>query len=212
MNIKRLLILDSCLRNNEHDWTLDDLIDACKSTGRNSKRIIQSDIETLRKHFNAPIIVKRKKYYFYSDHSYKLTDMHLIESNKIQIEEAIDVLSDYCKFTDLEEVNEILFELCNHMASAVGMQSLAKYNGTAIKLTSRTIRLWVDSSLSDKIIHHPLDKSQKIEQEEIDGSINIVLKIPVTKEFENFLILNDPLIRPTFPSDLVDTINKLISA
>ena len=66
MNIKRLLIIDRCLRDRSRQWSLDDLIEACSSTEKNSRRSVQADLELMRsaeRGYSAPIVVVDKKYY-----------------------------------------------------------------------------------------------------------------------------------------------------
>lgn len=63
MNIKRLLIINQCLKDNSKKWSLQDLIDACNKTGKNSKRSVQADLELMRNSeagYNAPIKVVEK--------------------------------------------------------------------------------------------------------------------------------------------------------
>ena len=85
----RLRTIDKCLQNRYRKWTLDDLIDACSDALYEyegidkgvSRRTVQGDIQLMRSNklgYNAPIIVKEKKYYTYEDPNYTITDLSLI--------------------------------------------------------------------------------------------------------------------------------------
>ncbi len=72
----RYKTIDICLRNRNRKWTLEDLISEVSVVLHRqgyiiasvSKRTIQQDIQDMRGIlYNAPIIVKEKKYYTYSD-------------------------------------------------------------------------------------------------------------------------------------------------
>ncbi len=83
MSINKLALIryrtiDECLRNRYRKWTLEDLIDKVSDVLYDtegirsgvSKRTIQADIQLMRSDklgYNAPIIVKEKKYYSYED-------------------------------------------------------------------------------------------------------------------------------------------------
>ena len=90
MNIKRLLIIDRCLRDRSRQWSLDDLIEACSSTEKNSRRSVQADLELMRsaeRGYSAPIIVVDKKYYIYKDENYSLVNQMLSDLDKKNIED-----------------------------------------------------------------------------------------------------------------------------
>ena len=208
MNIKRLLIIDKCLRNDQQRWTLDDLIDACKSTEKNSKRSVQADIETLRKVYHAPIAVRDRKYYEYSDKSYLLTNASLSPMDREALAAAIESLADYCDFQELEGVEKYLGDLYQYLSSRIVIPAVARFAETK-SLKPTTVRLWISDEIADKIRNHPIHASQWVEQEEIDGSIDIVLQIPLTSDFENFLMLNSHQIRVIYPTNLINQIKKL---
>lgn len=207
MNIKRLLIIDKCLHDDRRTWSLNDLIEACQSTEKNSKRSVQADIETLRKVYNAPIIVKDKKYYSYGE-EYRLVDSLLSSFDKSNIANALNTIADYCDFKQMSGVEPRLYDLYAYIGMSLNIPVPSK-SGECKSLKPIMVRLWVDSSIVEKIRRHPIHYTQKIEQEEIDGSINIVMNIPITSDFENYLLLNSPQIRVTYPQTLVNQIKKL---
>jgi hypothetical protein len=71
------------------------------------------------------------------------------------------------------------------------------------------VRLWVDYERAEGILNNPLHQSQRLEQEEIDGSINILLNIPITEEFEIYLAKNHKQIMVTSPTSLANKVKKL---
>lgn len=207
MNIKRLLIIDNCLRDDQRTWSLGDLIEACQSTEKNSKRSVQADLETLRKVYNAPIVVKDKKFYSYGK-EYKLTDAALSSFDKSNITNALNTIADYCDFRQMSGVEQRLYDLYEYIGLSLNIPIPSK-SGEDKSLKPIMVRLWIDSNIAEKIKHHPIHYTQKIEQEEIDGSINIVMNIPITCDFENYLLLNSHQIRVTYPSTLATQIRKL---
>lgn len=211
MNIKRLLIIDQCLSDTSRRWTLDDLIDACKSTEKNSKRSLQADLETLRKVYAAPIVVDERKYYKYSDERYSLTKNSLPASDRQHISDALSVVADYLPFKEMKGVDKYLLELYQYLVSVIDMPRICQFT-EADTLKPIQVRLWVSYEIADKIRSHPLHQTQRVEQEEIDGSINIVMTIPITRDFENYLIINSHQVRVTSPASLVSHIKKIDSA
>lgn len=209
MNIKRLLIIDRCLRDTEKQSTLQDLIDACKSTEKNSKRSVQADIETLRKVYSAPIVVKDRKYYAYSDNAYSLTDNALVKADKDNMAAAIEAIADYCDFKEIRGVEQYLNDLYQFLSSSTpDFPRIAKFSEMK-SLKPITVRLWIAADIADKIRAYPIHPSQRVEQEEIDGSIDIVMNIPITSDFENYLLLNSHQVRVTYPASLANQIKKM---
>ena len=211
MNIKRLLIIDRCLRDRSRKWSLDDLIEACSSTEKNSRRSVQADLELMRsaeRGYSAPIVVVDKKYYIYEEENYSLVNQELSELDKKNIEVAISTLKDYCAFSKMEKIGSRLFDLHCQIAECVGMDRPEMFGNS--NLEPIQVRLWIDYERADGIRNNPLHQSQRLEQEEIDGSINILLNIPLTHEFEDYLVKNHKQIIVTSPTSLVNKVKKLI--
>ena len=211
MNIKRLLIIDRCLRDRSRKWSLDDLIEACSSTEKNSRRSVQADLELMRsaeRGYSAPIVVVDKKYYIYEEENYSLVNQELSELDKKNIEVAISTLKDYCAFSKMEKIGSRLFDLHCQIAECVGMDRPEMFGNS--NLEPIQVRLWIDYERADGIRNNPLHQSQWLEQEEIDGSINILLNIPLTHEFEDYLVKNHKQIIVTSPTSLVNKVKKLI--
>ena len=211
MNIKRLLIIDRCLRDRSRQWSLDDLIEACASTEKNSRRSVQADLELMRsveRGYSAPIVVVDKKYYIYKDENYSLVNQVLSDLDKKNIEAALTTLKDYCAFAKMNKISGKLFDLHCLIAECAGMNRPELFGGENIEPTH--VRLWVDYERAEGILSNPLHPSQRLEQEEIDGSVNILLNIPVTEEFEAYLAKNSKQIIVNSPTSLANKVKKLI--
>lgn len=212
MNIKRLLIINQCLKDNSKKWSLQDLIDACNKTGKNSKRSVQADLELMRNSdtgYNAPIKVVEKKYYSYDDKKYSLLNQSLTETDKQNILNALDVLYDYASFASLKNIDTSLFSLHEKIAISLNLPlpvKEEKENSTAV-----FVRLWVNYTIADEIIDKPIDESQKVELAEIDGSLILQLNTVINKKFEDYLAANSENIKVLTPNSLQAKIKKLIN-
>ena len=212
MNIKRLLIINQCLKDNTKKWSLQDLIDACKDTGKNSKRSVQADLELMRnsvKGYNAPIKVVEKKYYSYDDKKYTLLNQTLTELDKQNILEALNVLYDYSAFSSLKNIESPLITLHEKIAQSLNLPlpvKVEKENNSSI-----FVRLWVEYSIVDEIINSPIDNSQRVELEEIDGSVILQYNMVVSKKIEDFLVANHNKIKVLSPNSLQNKIKKFIN-
>lgn len=211
MNIKRLLIIDRCLRDRSRQWSLDDLIEACSSTEKNSRRSVQADLELMRsaeRGYSAPIVVVDKKYYIYKDENYSLVNQVLTEFDKKNLEAALATLKDYCAFAKMHKIGSKLFDLHCLVAECAGMNRPELFGGENMAPT--LVRLWVDYERAEGILSNPLHPSQRLEQEEIDGSVNILLNIPITEEFEAYLAKNNKQIIVSSPTSLANKIKKMV--
>lgn len=212
MNIKRLLIINQCLKDNSKKWSLQDLIDACNKTGKNSKRSVQADLELMRNSeagYNAPIKVVEKKYYSYDDKKYSLLNQSLTETDKQNILNALDVLYDYASFASLKNIDTSLFSLHEKIAISLNLPlpvKEEKENNTAV-----FVRLWVNYTIADEIIDKPIDESQKVELAEIDGSLVLQLNTVINKKFEDYIAANSENIKVLTPNSLQAKIKKLIN-
>ena len=174
MNINRLFIIDSCLRDKSRTWSLQDLIDQCGETMRNSKRSIQGDLELMRKHFKAPIIVQDRKYYMYGDSDYSLAKIKLEKSERETMLDLVESLRQFCRFEEAQHLLNDINKMGDKVADAMGMPRLAKQSHVAAK-QDVDIRFWVDSEYVEHILQHPIHPTQQIEQYEFDGSANFVI-------------------------------------
>jgi len=131
MSINKLALiryktLDDCLRNKRRKWTLEDLIEKVADTLYNkegidtgvSKRTIQADIQLMRSDklgYNAPIIVKSKKYYSYSDEGYSITNAPINNTDVDKMKEIVGVLKQLNGFSYFDEMSEMIARLENNL-------------------------------------------------------------------------------------------------
>ena len=118
----RYKTIDNCLRNRGRRWTLQDLIDACSNalyeyTGKDeyvSCRTIQLDIQKMRSDelgYNAPIVIKDKKYYTYEDPDYSITNIPITEKDISLMSDAVNVLKQLSGFSMLSGMEDIISRL-----------------------------------------------------------------------------------------------------
>src|SRR5690606_31888884 len=99
----RYKIIDQCLQQTHRKWTLEDLIEKVSEAiyeleGINSgvsKRTIQGDIQLMRSNklgYNAPIVVKDRRYYSYEDPNYSISNSPISSMDMEKMKEAVDVL------------------------------------------------------------------------------------------------------------------------
>lgn len=118
----RYKTIDKCLQNNNRNWTLHDLIEACSDAlyeyeGRDinvSKRTVQLDIQMMRSDklgYNAPIVVYDKKYYRYEDEDFSITDIPLNENDMNVLSETVEMLKQFKDFSLFSELGGIIQRL-----------------------------------------------------------------------------------------------------
>ena len=125
----RYKTIDQCLRNRFRTWTLDDLIDACSDALYEyegidkgvSKRTVQMDIQMMRSDklgYNAPIIVKDRKYYTYEDPEYSITNIPLTDQDLARLSEVVEVLKQFKGFSHFQELGGMVQKLEDKVFSA----------------------------------------------------------------------------------------------
>ncbi|POY37215.1 WYL domain-containing protein [Solitalea longa] len=118
----RYKTIDNCLRNKYRSWTLDDLIDACSEALYEfegidkgvSRRTVQMDIQLMRSNklgYNAPIVIKDKKYYAYSDAEYSITNIPLTDQDLGTLSEVVQILKQFKGFSHFEEIGGMVNRL-----------------------------------------------------------------------------------------------------
>lgn len=118
----RYKTIDKCLRNRQRTWTLEDLIDECSEALYEyegidkgvSRRTIQGDIQMMRSDklgYNAPIIVKERKYYTYKDPEYSITNIPLSEQDLGTLNEVVKLLKQFKGFSHFEDMDEMIKKL-----------------------------------------------------------------------------------------------------
>lgn len=114
----RMKTIDSCLRRRQRLWTLEDLRQACEDAlydyegiGGISTRTIQRDIEVMRGSklgYYAPIVVRERKYYTYSDPDYSITQLPLSKHDIAELSSAMDIIKHYNGFQGMAGSEDIL--------------------------------------------------------------------------------------------------------
>lgn len=122
----RYKTIDSCLRNRMRKWTLENLIQKVSDvlyesegiTSGVSRRTIQADLQVMRSDklgYNAPIVVKDKKFYAYSDPDYSITQAPINDSDVEKLKEIVGVLKQFNGFDYFEEMSEMIARLENSL-------------------------------------------------------------------------------------------------
>ncbi|NSL85394.1 WYL domain-containing protein [Chitinophaga sp. Mgbs1] len=120
--LMRYKTIDDCLRNRLRKWTLEDLIDKtaavlyeCEGIDSGvSRRTIQADIQLMRSDklgYNAPIIVKDKKYYTYSDPAYSIANAPINNADVSTMKEIVAVLKQFSGFSYFSDMNDMIARL-----------------------------------------------------------------------------------------------------
>lgn len=131
MSINKLALIrykaiDDCLRNRYRKWTLEDLIEKVADVLYNvegissgvSKRTIQADIQLMRSDklgYNAPIVVKDRKYYSYSDSAYSITNAPINEGDVDKMKEIVSVLKQFNGFSYFDDMSDMIARLENNL-------------------------------------------------------------------------------------------------
>ena len=118
----RYKTIDKCLQNRFRKWTLEDLIDVVSDAlyeyegikSGISKRTIQLDIQNMRSDklgYNAPIIVKERKYYTYEDKEFTITKSNLSSSDLEVLNDTLKLLGQFQGFNYFEDLGAIIGKL-----------------------------------------------------------------------------------------------------
>lgn len=122
----RYKTIDDCLRNRYKKWTLEDLIEKVSETlyelegitSGVSKRTIQADIQLMRSDklgYNAPIIVKDKRFYVYEDSSFSITKAPINNADVDKMKEIVGVLKQFNAFNYFDEMSDMITRLENNL-------------------------------------------------------------------------------------------------
>ena len=114
----RIHTIDACLRRRNRLWTIDDLVEACEDAlyeyegiSEISTRTIRRDLQLMRSEklgYNAPIIVKDKKYYTYEDPDYSITKLPLSKEDLNELSSALDIIRHYGSFSGMSGQEDII--------------------------------------------------------------------------------------------------------
>lgn len=100
-------IIDTCLRDTQKKYTLEDLVAVCNV----STRTLQLDLQFMRdrkKGYNAPIVVYDHKFYKYKDPSYSIDKTKLKKENLDNLSEIVHALKFYSKFQELKNLKNVI--------------------------------------------------------------------------------------------------------
>lgn len=122
----RYKTIDDCLRNKYKKWTLESLIEKVSSvlyeqegiTSGVSKRTLQADIQLMRSDklgYNAPIIVKEKKYYCYDDPNYSITNTPINNTDVDKMKEIVAILKQFNGFNYFQDMSDMIARLENNI-------------------------------------------------------------------------------------------------
>ena len=129
----RYRTIDRCLQNRLRKWTIEDLIDACNNTLYEyegidkglSMRTIRLDLNAMRSDklgYNAPIVVKEKKYYTYEDAEYSIANIPLTTQDLSILQEVAHLLKQFKGFSHFNEVTEMVNKLEDKIYSEQNQQ------------------------------------------------------------------------------------------
>ena len=130
----RFRTIDNCLRNRFRKWTLEDLVEACSDALYEyegilkgvSRRTIQMDLQLMRSDklgYEAPIIVKDKKFYSYEDPDYSITNIPLTDQDLGKLTEVVEILRQFKGFSHFNELNGMVQKLEDRIHTAKTKQA-----------------------------------------------------------------------------------------
>ena len=130
----RYRTIDKCLQNRRRTWTIEDLIDACNDAlyeyegvdTNISLRTIRLDLNAMRSDslgYNAPIIVKNKKFYTYEDADYSIASSPLTAQDLGILQEVSHLLHQFKGFSHFNEVSEMVNKLEDKIYSEQNQQA-----------------------------------------------------------------------------------------
>jgi len=129
----RYRTIDKCLQNRRRKWTIEDLIDACNEALYEyegidkglSMRTLRLDLNAMRSDklgYNAPIVVKDKKYYTYEDADYSIANIPLTTQDLSILQEVAHLLKQFKGFSHFNEVTEMVNKLEDKIYSEQNQQ------------------------------------------------------------------------------------------
>lgn len=140
----RYKTIDDCLKNRFRKWTLDDIIEKVSATLYElegittgvSKRTIQADIQLMRSDklgYNAPIVVKDKRFYAYEDPTFSITKAPINNADVDKMKEIVGVLKQFNAFNYFDEMSDMIARLENNLYKST------KQSGNNIQLENNKL-------------------------------------------------------------------------
>jgi len=192
----RFLAIDQALRDTSQEPTLEDLIQLSQDALRTaegeeksvSKRTTQLDLQYMRSTelgFNAPIVVKDRKYYAYSDPDYTLTGVDISVQDQSLLEEAQKILKQYGPFSGSEKIT----------AALSGMN--AYFSGTEVEPITplpeeksgkkKTILFSCSKKTAQQLMKNPIHRSQ-VRVEKSGKKNTFSIEAPINDRLEKTLL------------------------
>jgi predicted DNA-binding transcriptional regulator YafY len=81
-----------------------------------SKRTLQLDIQNMRSEklgYNAPIVVRNRKYYTYEDPDFSITNLPLADGDLAKLNDAVEILKQFQAFDQFKEMSSLVSKLEN---------------------------------------------------------------------------------------------------
>ncbi|WP_235324549.1 helix-turn-helix transcriptional regulator [Pedobacter lusitanus] len=131
-------------KNRFRKWTLEDLIEKVSSalyelegiTTGVSKRTIQADIQLMRSDklgYNAPIVVKDRRFYLYEDTTYSITKVPINNTDVDKMKEIVGVLKQFTAFNYFDDMSDMIARLENNLNKST------RQSGNHIQLESNKL-------------------------------------------------------------------------
>ncbi len=194
----RFIAIDEALRDEHKNYSLEDLISLCSDKIKKiegpdkgvSKRTTQLDLQYMRSSelgFNAPIVVKDRKYYAYSDPDYKLTDIPIADQDQTLLMETIKVLEQYQAFKGSSKISlahKILSASDDHDPVVTDIK-LPKTSKS--KKNKKKVVFSCSKKVANKIQKSPIHPSQIRESKSSKSSV-FSIEVPLTPVIENTLL------------------------
>lgn len=126
----RIRTIDACLRRRNRLWTIEDLVEACEDAlyeyegiSEISTRTIRRDLQLMRSDklgYNAPIIVKDKRYYTYEDPDFSITKLPLSKEDLNELSSALEIIRHYGSFSGMSGQEDIITRMQDRVQSQEG--------------------------------------------------------------------------------------------
>ncbi len=161
-------IIDSCLRDINKKYTLEDIVAACSTairekTGKKrgvkkgvSQRTIQLDLQFMRdsrKGYNAPIVVYEHKYYKYKHPDYSIEKAKLRKESLDNLAEITDTLRHYSTFRELNNLKNVINILREEIEAKVDKRNpVLSYEGKRSPLGLEYFETIHDAIINKKVL------------------------------------------------------------
>lgn len=172
----RYKVLDNCFRNSGKKYFISDLIDACNSTLLEidpksdgiSRRQIFEDILFMSSEAGWSIPLDKRKdgkkvYYRYSDLSFSINNMPLNETEIVQLESAIGILSQFNGMPQFEWINELIPKLKQGLPNLQSLPTIISFDNNPYLLGIEYFGILHNAILYRKVLsiyYHPYTTDQ----------------------------------------------------